>query len=152
MNNFENELERIFSNLREGFPQNKYAENNFSDLKEEIFKKFETAKKFLNDKFEFNAIETMKLTNNILSLLFNVERGEGFLISFEKSKLVLALFEDESFMTFVGRSENSLAKNIKLLRLKIIGEENKNYYFKDNSGSSINIDEVVIQVMNWGLN
>ncbi len=152
MNNFEKELEGLFNNLQNNLPVTQSCEFNFSEIKKSIYKKFEDAINFLNEKYEYKAIQIIKVNNNFLSLLFNVDKGVGFLIIFGKSKLVLALFEDDNFITFIGRSKNLQNKNIKLLRLNINSQNKNEYKLADNSGMKIDINEVVLQIIRWSLN
>lgn len=153
MNKIEKLLEDIFTNSQNKLSIHKIdnKENESSALKNLIYSEFEKAALFLNNKYEFKLIEIFQTPASLLSLLFNIDNGRGFLISFGKSKLVLVLLEEQNFLTFVGRTSDSINKNIKLLRLTIFDLGNGNYTLKDNSGMNIDIYEVISVIMKWGV-
>lgn len=150
MKSFEEELEIIFTKSEDRF-DNSSRDSDNEPLKSDVYRIFEDASGYINKRSESQLINTIKIPRNLNSLLFNFESGSGFLVTFGRSKLVMVLFEEESFVTFVGRLSDRKDKNIKLLRLSVESKEDGTFLFRDNSGVAVEMREVALQVINWGL-
>lgn len=121
----------------------------------ELFNEFSYSVDCFNKKAGNRSIDIFDVPKEIIEIIFNSKIEErGFILLFNKLKLVLVLFESENFISFsgkilYGKSNKSL---IKLLRLSYEGENYTDLKFKDNSGSNVDKNNLIFQILNWGLN
>ncbi|NIP30306.1 MAG: hypothetical protein GTO02_09480 [Candidatus Dadabacteria bacterium] len=154
----ENDLDILLNKLFESNTLKFNNSNSSNNIQEKIskllYEQFEYSTSYLNSKYGNEVLEIFHIPSDLLAIIFNIDNGGiGFVMLFNKSKVVLVLCEKENYVAFIGKKINNSnnSKSIKLLRLSYENEGNE-INFRDSTGLKINTNDIIAQIIKWGLN
>ena len=125
---------------------------------QEFYRRTKLGVETYNEVFGLKKLSVFMLPGELIQLLLNRMRKEiGFCLTTDR-KIVL-IFEDDTGQILVlgKRKENYadnefiLSKAIQLIRISYEKLTGKALIYKDNTGSLLDIDEVIIQIIKWAV-
>ena len=121
-----------------------------------LCRSFETCVESLNREYDRDAISVVAPPRGFMHAVFDADvETSGFLLLFGTSKLVMVLYGAGNAVTFVGRRidphPQNQKKNLKLLGATWEETGNGGYVFRDSTGVEIEIRELILRIVRWGM-
>ncbi len=136
-------------------------EDSSSDIEEvmlELYNRTKLGVKTYNEAIGLKKLYVFTLPGELIQLLLNRMRKKiGFCLTTDL-KIVLILEDDTGQILVLGRrSENYgdnefiISKAIQLIRISYEKLRGKGFTYRDNTGSFVDIDEVIVQIIKWAV-
>lgn len=138
-------------------PEGNNSSSNLKEVMNILYGKSELGVNIYNEAIEGGKLSILRLPEELLQVFLNVSGNQiGFcLISDLKFVLFIGEVPDEVLILGKkrqpsGSGEPFLTRAIQLIRIKFERSGNT-YSYKDNTGSLIDPDEIIIHIINWAV-
>jgi hypothetical protein len=132
--------------------------SDMEEVMQELYNRTKLGVKTYNEEIGLKILSVFRLPDSLIQLLLNrIGKKIGYCMTSDL-KIVLILEDDTGQILVFGKRREScgdnefiLSKAIQLIRISFEKLEGKNFVYRDNTGSLLHIDEVIIQIIKWAI-
>jgi hypothetical protein len=151
------ERKKQTSNKRSISPEGNNLSINLKEVMNILYGKTELGVNIYNEMINCGELSIFRLPGELLQVFLNVSGKQIGFCLMSDIKLVLFIGEDPNEVLVVGKKRQShgnkepfLARAIQLIRIKFEHSGNM-YSYRDNTGSLIDPEEIIIHTINWAV-
>lgn len=132
--------------------------SDMEEVMQELYNRTKLGVKTYNEAIGLKILSVFRLPEELIQLLLNRSRERiGFCLASDL-KFVLFLEDDTNQLLVLGKRRESYGNNefmlsraIQLIRITFESSGGKKYLYRDNTGSLLDIDEVIIHIIKWAI-
>lgn len=134
------------------------SRRDVEEVMREFYRRTRLGAKTYNEAIGLKMLSVFRLPDELIQLLLNRTRKKiGFCLRTDL-KIVLILEDETGQILVLGKRKENYADNeiilskaIRLIRISFEKVRRKDLIYRDNTGSLIDIDEVIIQLIKWAV-